>query len=527
MKTKRSIWLIPIGLLTLCFIALGGRCNVVAYAQACDHQYETVTIDATCTEQGYTESICTLCGDCYQDCYTEATGHRFADIVVSPTCTEQGFTAHLCLDCGYQFTSHYTDPVGHQLTDVVFEPTCTEQGFVLHTCEICNLTYTDQYKEALGHDYKTETTDATCTTDGFTTYSCLRCGESHTEEETNATGHQYIRHQVEATCDAYGYTEQFCANCATRYVSDYIKPLGHEYHDEIVEAGRNQLGYTKHTCLRCGYIYLSDFSTSEDNGYIDKPIDPIPPVHTHSYTLDVSVNRIDKTLFLAYTCSCQEENTDQLLVTFTDKDENTLCVCPEDHKVSYQALNGTIQVVITNAERVTLRSFTIVADDPTIELPDVPTPPVEEHTHQWVLQSENNDNDRYLWLNYACVCGTTANETLSVIFIDEASQEIALSIDKDGIVDYAALSGKYRVIVQTKMDILTEFTVQAKQEEKDDEPNPLDPSDSKTETEQPNETDDKRSGIAIVLSVIFVLLVGAGVATILVIKKQNKTKKGE
>lgn len=525
MKTKRRIWLIAIGFLTLCFLALGGRCNVIALAQECNHEYETTTIEPTCTQQGYTESVCTLCGNRYQDCYTEATGHRFADIVVSPTCTEQGFTAHLCLDCGYQFISHYTESVGHILSDIIFEPTCTEQGYVMHTCEICNLTYTDQYQEALGHDYKTETTEATCTTDGFTTYTCMRCGENHTDEEEKATGHQYILHQVEASCDAYGYTEHICVNCAHRYVSDYIKPYGHEYHEEIIEAGFNQLGYTKHTCIRCGYIYLSDFSTSGDNGYIEKPDEPKPPVHTHSYVLEVSVNRIDKTIFLAYTCSCQDEKTDQLTIAFTDKDENTVYVHPENHKVSYQTLTGTIQVGITNEEGIVLRTFTLVAENQETELPDVPTPPVEEHTHQWILQSENNDNDRYLWLNYACVCGETENDALSVIFIDETNKEIVFYPDENGIVDYASLSGQYRVIVRTKTDILTEFMVQAKQEEVTDDPNLSNPSDSNPE--QPNETDDKHSEIGIILLVIFVLLVGAGVTTILVIKKKNKKEKGE
>ena len=56
--------------------------------ESCDHVYETVVTDPTCTEKGYTTHICSKCGDSYKDSYVKAVGHDYKD--------------NVCLDCGYK-----------------------------------------------------------------------------------------------------------------------------------------------------------------------------------------------------------------------------------------------------------------------------------------------------------------------------------------------------------------------------------------------------------------------------------------
>lgn len=47
-----------------------------------EHGYVSTVIAPTCTEQGYTEHICS-CGDSYKDTYVDATGHNYVDGICS------------------------------------------------------------------------------------------------------------------------------------------------------------------------------------------------------------------------------------------------------------------------------------------------------------------------------------------------------------------------------------------------------------------------------------------------------------
>ncbi len=41
----------------------------------CQHNYQSIVTDPTCTEQGYTTITCSICGDSYKDTYVNALGH--------------------------------------------------------------------------------------------------------------------------------------------------------------------------------------------------------------------------------------------------------------------------------------------------------------------------------------------------------------------------------------------------------------------------------------------------------------------
>ena len=65
--------------------------------------------------------------------------HRYNTVVTEPTCTEQGYTSHICTVCGRTYIDEYTDPLGHNfgewLTDV--EPTCIAEGRQYRVCDRC------------------------------------------------------------------------------------------------------------------------------------------------------------------------------------------------------------------------------------------------------------------------------------------------------------------------------------------------------------------------------------------------------
>lgn len=117
------------------------------------HEYNSITVSPTCTEQGYTTYTCS-CGDSYVSDYVDALGHDMGEweIIADPTCTGDGSESRCCSRCDYTETQSI-DAVGHSYTGTVTAPTCTEQGFTTYTCS-CGDTYVSDEVPALGHDWK-------------------------------------------------------------------------------------------------------------------------------------------------------------------------------------------------------------------------------------------------------------------------------------------------------------------------------------------------------------------------------------
>lgn len=228
---------------------------------SCDHVFETTASrEPTCTEAGYVEYRCTLCGEGYcaelpvmahsylpANCDTpkicevcgltggEALGHSWKDA----TCAAPK-TCDIC-------AATEGEALGHSWRDA----TCTDAK----TCETCGATE----GEALGHIWM----DATCT-DAKT---CETCGAI----EGFAPGHSW----GEATCD----TAKTCQVCG---VVDGDIP-GHSWIDATCTAAKTcsvcgktegeSLGHnygTDGNCTRCGAVDPDFEPVIEDNK--DEPI---------------------------------------------------------------------------------------------------------------------------------------------------------------------------------------------------------------------------------------------------------------
>ncbi len=71
------------------------------------HDYETITIEPTCTEDGYTCSKCSICGDIASKTdFTHALGHTYGDWIVEKeaTTTNEGERYKTCTKCGYKYS---------------------------------------------------------------------------------------------------------------------------------------------------------------------------------------------------------------------------------------------------------------------------------------------------------------------------------------------------------------------------------------------------------------------------------------
>ncbi len=551
MKTRKIV-ITLIGLVAvLSMLVFGTGAASASAAELCTHSYEETVYIATCTEQGYTEYVCSECGDVYKDNFVEPHGHTYTEIEVPATCTEQGFTTHYCVDCGYQYADNYVAATGHSYSEAVFEPTCTEYGYTMHTCTTCKMSYKDNIVERLGHDYAEEVNEATCLDGGYTTFTCNRCDDTYVGNEVEAKGHTYEDKQIGSTCTAYGFTEHTCIDCDDRYVDNYVKPAGHTYKDVVVPATDTQLGYTKHTCETCSYTYLSDFSESKDDGYVEVPEVEQPPVHEHSYTAEATVNRLERNVVVNVNCDCGENGANVVSVVFVDGNGESTTINPVDGIADYSALaKGTYEVTIVDGEGSILKMFILTEEGEVIEpeqpdipeIPDEPTIPDEpiegEHQHNYMLYTVLNEADKVYTMYFTCECESKNVDGLSVVFADINGSATRLTPDADGNVNYAELdAGNYIVQVEDangEIVNIFDMTIAGEEVVNPDEPvvepdEPTEPTEP-DEPEQPddNNEDEKEEGSSLGLilgTIIFLLVVAGGIVAVIILKKKDKNKK--
>ncbi len=160
---------------------------------ACAHRFGEwqVTVAATCTKDGVSRRICSICG-AVEEKSVPATGHNFGawTVTKAATCTESGISTRKCSVCGTEETM-IVPPLGHSMTATAGKAaTCTEAGNSAYwTCSRCHKFFSDAAGKteiakdswviaALGHDEATRAAvAATCYVSGRTaeTY-CKRCG---------------------------------------------------------------------------------------------------------------------------------------------------------------------------------------------------------------------------------------------------------------------------------------------------------------------------------------------------------------
>lgn len=127
----------------------------------------------------------------------DAKGHDYQTVTHEPTCEEDGYVQKVCRRCGHGYREEGTTApkLGHDyvLTTAAVEPTCTENGKgATYTCTRCAKVKEDEGKEALGHvgfDWKV-VTNPTCTTEGLRARSCDRCDAAE-QEAIPALGHAW------------------------------------------------------------------------------------------------------------------------------------------------------------------------------------------------------------------------------------------------------------------------------------------------------------------------------------------------
>ena len=208
-------------------------CTLVAqWDDEHSHSYDdgVVTTEPTCTQPGVKTFTCSGCNGTYTE-EVAALGHSYTDTVISPTTEAEGYTEHVCSRCGDTYRDSYVEKLQtehtHSFDDgvVTTEPTCTQPGVKTFTCVRGDDSYTEEVA-ALGHSYGdgVVTTEPTCTQPGVKTFTCVRGDDSYTEE-IPAKGHEYTETVVAPTLTSDGYTLHECKNCDYSFRDNIVPKL--------------------------------------------------------------------------------------------------------------------------------------------------------------------------------------------------------------------------------------------------------------------------------------------------------------
>jgi len=188
-----------------------------------EHKMERVAgQDATCTEDGYEEVICTVCKEVTDTVVLPALGHVSDEWIVDA------------------------------------EATCVQAGHHHKVCSVCQEVFADEDIEALGHISSSPviTAVATCTTPGLQTMTCERCGEYLENVEIPALGHTPGAWQKvsDASCSEAGSQKRVCSVCGDTVETSTIAALGHKWGSWQTErdATCNSNGEDYKTCSVCG-----------------------------------------------------------------------------------------------------------------------------------------------------------------------------------------------------------------------------------------------------------------------------------
>ena len=149
----------------------------------CTHA-ETVTSvvkEATCSQKGQEDVVCTLCGHTLSSKEIPTVDHKFGAWTTTKeaTCEEKGTQERKCSVCGETETKEIA-ALGHDYGEAVVtkEPTCTETGTKISTCKHCGKEVTEEIP-MLDHTYGqwTVTKEATETEEGSKERVCSVCGK--------------------------------------------------------------------------------------------------------------------------------------------------------------------------------------------------------------------------------------------------------------------------------------------------------------------------------------------------------------
>lgn len=108
-------------------------------------------------------------------------GHKLSKHTINATCTQKGYTTNKCINCSYTDGTEVDliNPTGHKLCTRTTKANCTENGITTVYCEICNHKESETVTEkAHGHHYSYWESNGT-----VKSKACKSCGSKITSNK--------------------------------------------------------------------------------------------------------------------------------------------------------------------------------------------------------------------------------------------------------------------------------------------------------------------------------------------------------
>ncbi len=152
--------------------------------KAVGHKYDEgkITTPATCTQDGVKTFTCTTCKATKTETVAKL-GHSYTETVIKPTCLEKGYTNHVCSVCGDSYKDSETDIIPHDYEEKETPATCLENGEKKFVCKNCGDTKTEEIP-AIGHEFEDTVVKPTKSSDGYTSHKCLFCDYEYRDNFT-------------------------------------------------------------------------------------------------------------------------------------------------------------------------------------------------------------------------------------------------------------------------------------------------------------------------------------------------------
>ena len=231
-----------------------------------NHQLENVVVtkEATCTEDGEQQGVCTVCGNTVTQAIPK-TGHTNTLVETLNNIADDGhnYEVYSCSVCAEETIKpiHVDWMEQYYTSETIMEPTCVVNGVRRDTCSLCNETRLESIAANGAHDwYETARTQPSCTAVGKINYACHNCDRTKTEN-IEKLGHDYVLDEEQSqlpTCTADGYEIRKCSRC-NMTSRNAVNATGHTP-DElsyVIEREPNctEEGITTALCTVCGERY--------------------------------------------------------------------------------------------------------------------------------------------------------------------------------------------------------------------------------------------------------------------------------
>ncbi len=174
----------------------------------CVHKSGAYAQYPVCTEGGTALCSCVYCGEIVSEKIILPKDHTYTQSISIPaTCTDDGMTYRTCTLCSYTDILSTSSATGHTPDGegmYIKESTCAENGLIYKLCSVCEQPFDSVQMEKLPHtpsEEKTVIEEATCKGEGIWAIACTECSCELERGTIEATGHRAGAFTVLSECD--------------------------------------------------------------------------------------------------------------------------------------------------------------------------------------------------------------------------------------------------------------------------------------------------------------------------------------